>query len=592
MLRKKGHGCLSAVRTVGRVLLCCAVMLAAFSGPVTTLGEQVLYGDVNRSGKVDTTDARLILQASVGKIKGSDIPDMTDELFQVLGDVNLDEKVNTTDARMVLQLAVKKIEDLPAGEYYTIKKPKIVYPEEYTPLPNPETFADYTSGNPIFTNIFTADPSAHVWEDGRLYVYPSHDIFPARGCDLMDKYHVYSTDNMVDWVDHGEIFSSDDVPWGRPEGGFMWAPDCAYKDGKYYLFYPHPTGSGDEWNYTWKFGVAVSDTPTGRFKDLGYIEGIGSSRQLPSFIDPCVFQDDDGTYYLYGGGGGRCFGWVLNDDFLSVGDGRRFTELEEDGPGGFHEGAWVFKRNGIYYLMYSDNKPGANCMRYAMSDSPLGPWTKMGVMMDPVKDCETTHGSVVQYRGNWYIFYHNAAISGQGNLRSVCVDRLYFNEDGTIQKVVQTETGVEAVGPPSESTEMSGKNAGKGIPLDEYPNKTEYSLANAEVGNGATKNANNVIENLHLSNSYVELKNINGGTKGGKAVLEVTYAAQGNASLKADTNGQGGYFVKITSTGSWSNYTGKTYCVVDLLPGNENTLRLTGGMGGANISGIAVYLKS
>ena len=83
--------------------------------------------------------------------------------------------------------------------------------------------------NPFVTHIFTADPSAHVWKDGRLYVYPSHDVDPPRGCDLMDRYHVFSTDDMVNWTDHGEILNSSQVPWGRPEGGFMWAPDCAYK---------------------------------------------------------------------------------------------------------------------------------------------------------------------------------------------------------------------------------------------------------------------------------------------------------------------------------------------------------------------------
>ena len=89
-------------------------------------------------------------------------------------------------------------------------------------------------GNPFITDLYLADPSAHVWEDGRLYVYPSHDIDPPRGCDLMDGYHVFSTTDMVNWTDHGEILHSRDVEWGREEGGFMWAPDCAYMDGKYY----------------------------------------------------------------------------------------------------------------------------------------------------------------------------------------------------------------------------------------------------------------------------------------------------------------------------------------------------------------------
>ena len=129
--------------------------------------------------------------------------------------------------------------------------------------------------NPFITHMYTADPSAHVWEDGRLYVYASHDIDPPRGCDLMDRYHVFSTDDMVNWTDHGEILNSSQVPWGRKDGGFMWAPDCAYKNGTYYFYFPHP--SGDDWNNTWKVGVATSKYPAKDFEVQGYIEGLGTS---------------------------------------------------------------------------------------------------------------------------------------------------------------------------------------------------------------------------------------------------------------------------------------------------------------------------
>ena len=134
---------------------------------------------------------------------------------------------------------------------------------------------------PVITSIYTADPSAVVGQDGRLYVYASHDMDPARGCDFMDRYHVFSTEDMVHFRDEGEILRSDDVEWGRPEGGFMWAPDCAFKNGKYWFYYPHPTGS--RWNDTWEFGVAVSDFPNKDFRDLGYVRdasgrGIGGDR--------------------------------------------------------------------------------------------------------------------------------------------------------------------------------------------------------------------------------------------------------------------------------------------------------------------------
>src|SRR5258708_2400148 len=127
--------------------------------------------------------------------------------------------------------------------------------------------------NPFVTQIYTADPSARVFADGRLYVYPSHDVDPPRGCDLMDKYHVYSTDDMVNWKDHGEILNASQVSWGRKEGGFMWAPDCVYKNGTYYFYFPHP--SGTEWNKTWKVGIATSKKPASGFVAQEYLE-LGS----------------------------------------------------------------------------------------------------------------------------------------------------------------------------------------------------------------------------------------------------------------------------------------------------------------------------
>lgn len=282
--------------------------------------------------------------------------------------------------------------------------------------------------NPFITHIYTADPSAHVWEDGRLYVYASHDVDPPRGCDLMDKYHVFSTDNMINWKDHGEILRSEQVEWGRPEGGFMWAPDCAYKDGVYYFYYPHP--SGTDWNKTWKVGVATSKSPAKDFKDQGYFEGVGGF----AMIDPCVFIDDDGQAYFYYGGGSKCEGAKLKDNMMEL-EGK-FQPME--GLEDFHEATWVFKRNGIYYLTYADNNRGNNQLRYAMSKNPLGPWEYKGVYLEQT-GCDTSHGSVVEYKGKWYAFYHNKSISGQGNLRSICVDKLYFNEDGTIQTVIQTK---------------------------------------------------------------------------------------------------------------------------------------------------------
>lgn len=291
----------------------------------------------------------------------------------------------------------------------------------------------FAQSNPFITHMYTADPSAHVWKDGRLYVYASHDIAPPRGCDLMDQYHVFSTDDMVRWKDHGEILRASQVSWGRSEGGFMWAPDCAYKNGTYYFYFPHPSDS--IWNNSWKIGVATSKHPAKDFKVQGYIEG------LKSMIDPCVFIDDDGQSYFYYGGGGHCEGGKLKENMMEIEGEMKPMEGLVD----FHEASWVFKKDGLYYLTYSDNHDnnrndgveGDNRMCYATSKSPLGPWEYRGIYMDPT-DSYTNHGSVIEYKGQWYSFYHNSSLSNHDWLRSICVDKLYFNPDGTIQKVVQT----------------------------------------------------------------------------------------------------------------------------------------------------------
>jgi beta-xylosidase len=234
---------------------------------------------------------------------------------------------------------------------------------------------------------------------------------------------------MVHWTDHGEILRASDVPWGTPDGNFMWAPDCAYKNGKYYFYFPHPSGS--PWNSTWKIGVASSTKPASDFVVQGFIDG------LESLIDPCVFVDDDGKAYLYYGGGGICKGGKLKESMMDI-DGSMQTM---SGLVDFHEATWVHKRNGIYYLSYADNYNGnnkGNQMRYATSTSPLGPWVYKGIYLGQTGS-STDHGSIVKFKGKWYAFYHNSAISNFDWLRSVCVDTLAYTSAGNIVKVIQTK---------------------------------------------------------------------------------------------------------------------------------------------------------
>jgi arabinoxylan arabinofuranohydrolase len=157
---------------------------------------------------------------------------------------------------------------------------------------------------------------------------------------------------------------------------------------------------------------------------------------LESLIDPCVFVDDDGQAYFYYGGGNVCKGGKLKDNMMEI-EGEMKTM---QGLNDFHEATWVHKKDGLYYLSYADNFSEAgkhNRMRYATSSNPLGPWTSKGVYIDPT-DSFTNHGSIVEFKGQWYAFYHNSSLSNNDWLRSICVNKLYYNADGTIRKVIQT----------------------------------------------------------------------------------------------------------------------------------------------------------
>jgi hypothetical protein len=314
--------------------------------------------------------------------------------------------------------------------------------------------------NPIISSQFTADPTARVFNE-KIYLYPSHDIQAPKGQRqdwfCMADYHVFSSENLIDWQDHGVIISQQDVPWGNPEGYSMWAPDCVYKNGKYYFFFPNAPKNG----HGFGIGVATASKPEGPFTcEAQPINGI-------SGIDPCVLLDDDGSAYIYWGGMG-IRGAKLKDNLLEV-DGElqevKFPDRKDENgntikmpamkiagkemkglPEGFKEGPFAFKHNGKYYLTFPwvRKENGTETLAYAMSDSPLGPWTFKGIIMEEhANGCWTNHHSIVNYKGQWYLFYHRNDYSPKFDKnRSVCIDKLSFNADGSIQEVKPTLRGV------------------------------------------------------------------------------------------------------------------------------------------------------
>ncbi|MTI40595.1 glycoside hydrolase family 43 protein [Fulvivirga lutimaris] len=313
---------------------------------------------------------------------------------------------------------------------------------------------------PLITELYTADPSAHVFNDV-LYIYPSHDFESGIPEDDlgshfdMKDYHVFSMDNVGGAIkDHGEVLSVEDVAWADKQ---MWAPDAAKKGDKYYLYFPAKDPEG-----IFKIGVATSDYPYGPFTaEKEPIKGSFS-------IDPAVFEDSDNSYYMYFGGiwGGQLQRWSngeytgqdtypadslpavspkvakLSEDMLSFEEEPKdIVILGEDGEPitvgenekRFFEAAWVHKYNDRYYFSYSTGD--THNIAYAIGESPYGPFTYQGVILKPVLGW-TNHHSIVEHNGKWWLFFHDSSLSGgKTHLRSVKVTELKYNSDGTIQTI-------------------------------------------------------------------------------------------------------------------------------------------------------------
>jgi len=312
---------------------------------------------------------------------------------------------------------------------------------------------------PLITHIYTADPSAHVFE-GKLYIYPSHDLDHEKASNDngdqydMEDYHVLSMeDENSACVDHGEALHLRDIPWAKQQ---LWAPDAAYKNDTYYLFFPARDRDG-----VFRIGVATGSSPAGPFvPQPSYIPGSFS-------IDPAVFAEDCKAYMYFGGlWGGQLEKWQtgefvadaegpapdapalgprvaeLSDDMLTFKEapreiaivdasGRPILAGDEDRR--YFEGPWMHKYGGKYYLSYSTGS--THKLVYAIGDDPYGPFTFQGTILTPVIGW-TTHHSIVEFRGKWYLFYHDSSLSGGAdNKRCVKFTELEYNADGTIRTI-------------------------------------------------------------------------------------------------------------------------------------------------------------
>lgn len=293
--------------------------------------------------------------------------------------------------------------------------------------------------NPIIGNLFSADPSARVFGN-KVYLYPSHDILATEtkgrlGWFCMEDYHVYSSENLTDWNDEGVIVTQNKVPWVMPDSYSMWAPDCIQRNGKYYFYFPTAPKDTVTYGRGFRIGVAVADHPTGPF--------VPQSQPIQNVrgIDPNVFIDKDGQAYLYWSAG-NIYGAKLKENMLEL-DGNVDT-LGVLPTKGLKEGPYLFERNGLYYLTYPHVENKIERLEYATSKHPLGPFAFAGVIMDESPTgCWTNHHSILPFNNQWYLFYHHNDYSPEfDKARSVRMDSLFFNEDGSIKKVIPTLRGV------------------------------------------------------------------------------------------------------------------------------------------------------
>lgn len=300
--------------------------------------------------------------------------------------------------------------------------------------------------NPIVTNIYTADPAPMVFED-TLYLYTTHDEDELiNNFYTMFDWRCFSTKDMVNWTDHGCIFSLDDIEWADDRA---WAPQAVARNGKFYLYCPvHKKDGG------MAIAVGISDKPEGPFTDLGHPlvdEGDWND------IDPTVFIDDDGQAYLYFGNPELRY-VKLNEDMISFDETVGIVKIPmtvESFAKGSHmtgttygEGPWFYKRNGLYYMVYAAFAEGEGRnehLAYSTSVSPTGPWVYGGVLMSEEGGVFTNHPGIADFKGHSYLFYHNGDLPG-GSLfhRSVCVAEFTYNEDGSISTIPMCD-GVKAV---------------------------------------------------------------------------------------------------------------------------------------------------
>ena len=409
--------------------------------------------------------------------------------------------------------------------------------------------------NPFIRDQFTADPSARVFGN-KVYVFPSHDILAQEGKGrigwfCMEDYHVFSSNNLTDWTDHGMIVTQNKVPWVRPDSYSMWAPDCIERNGKYYFYFPTAAKDTVTYGRGFTIGVAVADKPEGPYTPQETpIKGVRG-------IDPNVFIDKDGQAYLYWSAG-NIYGAKLKANMLELDSEVKI--LGELPTKGLKEGPYVFERNGIYYMTYPHVENKTERLEYAIGTNPLGPFKIVGAIMDEsASGCWTNHHSIIQFKNQWYLFYHDKDYSPKfDKARSIRIDSLSFNADGTIKKVIPTLRGAGITKASSQIqidryTQLSAEGASVTFldTLNTFKGwKTTFTKAGAWVQYNTVDFGNKTIKTLNVHAKAVDgavlqmrINDVNG-----PVIAEVTLSKNGewktvNASVGKSEKGIKNLFV-------------------------------------------------
>ncbi|MGB8452349.1 MAG: carbohydrate-binding protein [Anaerocolumna sp.] len=420
-------------------------------------------------------------------------------------------------------------------------------------------FADY----PIFYQRYAADPTAVVY-NGRVYLYGSHDVYEEGAGYIINDITCISSDDMENWTDHGEVFNATtDSSWA----GLSWAPSVVYRNNKFYMYYGNSGSS---------IGVAVSDSPTGPFKDTrtgplvtGSTPGVNPPSGFWCF-DPCAFVDDDGQAYLYFGGNGEGNTRVikLNSDMVSInGSASQITAPR------FFEAAYMHKYNGKYYLTYStDFSRGAAAIDYMVSSSPTSGFVHKGTVLPnpPQNDSNNNHQSIFSFNGNWYIAYHNRALATQNGLassvrvyqRNMCVDRLYYNSDGTIQQVTPTTGGLTQI-----------KKVSPYVTVEAETMAQESGIQTETCGEGG-RNVGYI-----QNGDWIKMAGVDFGTGAGSFEARVSSETSGgNIEIRLDsTTGTLVGTCAVANTGGWQTWATKTCTVSGATGVHDLYLKFTGG---------------